>query len=105
MGLQVETAKNVLGDDTHFFTPWPSDADSQNCHLDTKYRTRDCDSCRCFIPREGAFEIIKMATDATPYRWTPPEEISVRGVCNWGKCLKVLVDRPKGIRHCALIKK
>lgn len=102
MTLGVETATNVLGDKIQFFTPWPSDS-AQNYHLDPKYLTRDCGTCRFNVPKERTGEIIQTAVRHTPYEWTPPEELSVRGICNWGKCLKILVDRPRGARRCSLV--
>lgn len=101
--VEVERAVNVLGDEVQFFTPWPSDGDSQNYHLNSKYLTKDCDACPSCIPKERAIEVIRLAAQHTPHKWTPPEEANVRGICNWGKHLKTLVDRPRGVKSCSLI--
>ena len=97
--MTIETIKNILGENVRIYTPHPSD-DAQNYALDTKYLTQDCPKCRANIPKKEAIELVLRVKKDTSWKWTPPRIESIEGTCVWGKYPKLLVERPRGPRHC-----
>lgn len=95
---------NVLGREVRIFVPRPSN-DAQNYDLNSKDETKDCSACRCNIPRNEALQLIDLGITTARGKWTPPERDAVKGACVWGVSPKVLVERPKGSKHCGLLKK